>query len=68
MSYQQFLDSLLLPIQSFISWLGTLADYLLTNYIFITIFGLGLFSFIIPFCINLVSNIRIKRKNYDKYN
>lgn len=68
MSYRQFLESLIAPIESFISWLGTIADYLLTNYVFITIFGLAIFSFILSFGLDVVRNFRIKKRNNDKYN
>lgn len=68
MSYRQFLESLIAPIESFMSWLGTIADYLLTNYVFITIFGLAIFSFIIHFGFDLVRELRIKKRSNDKYN
>lgn len=56
MTYSQFLNSLLSGIQLFKDTFTTIVNYMMTNYIFITILGLALFISLFKLLFNLVVN------------
>ena len=56
MTYSQFLNSLLNGIQLFKDTFTTIVNYLMTNYIFITILGLVLFISLFRLLFDLVVN------------
>ena len=66
MTYEEFLNSMLSPISSFITWLGMISNYLLTNYFFITILGLTLLSSLLFYFLGyLLHNLNNHSKDLD---
>lgn len=66
MSYQQFLNNLVTPISSFITWFGTILNYLITNYFFITLLGITLISSLLfYFLSNIIYNVNSCKKDLD---
>lgn len=69
MSYSQWLDTLVSPIQYFINWLIAIADSLIHNYIFITFLGITLFISLVWFIFHLIFDfIDSINDRYDDYN
>lgn len=69
MSYQDFLDTLVSPINSFINWLSLVANSLIHNYIVITLLGITLFISLVWFIFYLIFDYFDKINNrYDDYN
>lgn len=68
MSYQDFLNSLISPITSFVSWLSLIANYLIHNYFFITFLGITLFISLVWFIFYLIFDFIDRVNNrYDDY-
>ena len=68
MTYQQFLNSLVSPITSFIEWLTMVANNLIHNYIFISFLGITIFISFVWFIFHLIFNYFDKVNNrYDDY-
>lgn len=68
MTYEQFLNTFVDPIQAFFSWATTITSNLLTNYVFITIVGLSVISTLIYFFVDYFVNFENKsssKKNLD---
>ena len=66
MSYSEFLNTLIAPFTSFLSWLNTILNYLITNYFFITMFGLTLISSLLfYFLSNILYHINSSQKDLD---
>lgn len=53
MTYSEFLNSLITPISTFITWLGLMFNYLITNYFFITLVGITLISSLILYFLSI---------------
>lgn len=69
MSYQDFLDTLVIPINSFINWLSIVANSLIHNYFVITLLGITLFISLVWFIFYLIFDYFDKINNrYDDYN
>ena len=69
MTYQDFLDSLVSPITSFVSWLGMVANSLIHNYIFITMLGIVLFISLVWLVYDIIDWFFYSHINdYDDFN
>lgn len=69
MSYQEFLNTLISPIQYFISWLSMVADVLIHNYYFITMLGIVLFISLFWLVYYLIHDFIYSRFNdYEDFN
>ena len=62
MSYSDFLNTLVAPIQSFISWATTLTNNLITNYVFITIVGLSVITSLLSIFVSKFTNLGYNKK------
>lgn len=68
MTYQEFLNSLVSPITSFVNWLTMVANNLIHNYIFITFLGITIFISFIWLIFHLIFDYFDKVNNrYDDY-
>lgn len=63
MSYSDFLNTLVAPIQSFISWATTLTNNLITNYVFITIVGLSVITSLLGLFVSNFINLGYRKNN-----
>lgn len=69
MTYQDFLSTLVSPINYFINWLSIVADSLIHNYIFITMFGIVLFISLVWLVYDIIDWFFYSHINdYDDYN
>ena len=69
MTYQDFLDSLVSPITSFVSWLSMVANSLIHNYIFITMLGIVLFISLVWLVYDIIDWFFYSHINdYDDFN
>jgi len=69
MSYSDFLNTLVSPIQAFFSWASSITTALLGNYFFISLIGFVVITSLFYFVLDLISNFKIlhksKKKNLD---
>lgn len=74
MTYSEFIQTLVSPITTFVNGLKTIANSLMSNYIFITIFGLIIFVSLfwliydtfISLTINCIESPKPKKKQQEK--
>lgn len=57
MTYSQWLETLIGPIQAFLGWASTITTALLGNYIFITVVGLFVMLFLLDLFVSHFTNL-----------
>ncbi len=68
-SYYDFLEFIFTPVSYFVSWLSSVANNLIHNYIFITFFGITIFISLFWLLINFVLNYFDKKAyEYEDFN
>ena len=66
MTYGDFLDTLISPIQAFLSWATTITTALLGNYFFITLVGIVVITSLFYLVIDLIQNFKSFNKSNKK--
>lgn len=68
MTYNDFLNQFIQPISNFINWLSMVADNLIHNYIFLTIFGISIFISLFYLVFNFIRDYFDRmHDNVDRY-
>lgn len=69
MSYSEFLNTFLAPIQAFLGWASSLTTALINNYVFITFVGFSVITTLLylffDYFLNLGGSNTTKKRNLD---